>query len=46
MDKKGILNFSFAGLSVVCFLGFVNTLDDKTIENFKKLKSVVIDKKK
>lgn len=45
MDKKGILNLSFAALSVVGILGFVNTLDDKTIENLKKLKSV-FDKKK
>lgn len=45
MDKKGILNLSFAGLSVVGFLGFVKTLDDKTIENLKKLTSM-IDKKK
>ncbi|MFJ5717299.1 hypothetical protein [Neobacillus sp. NPDC093127] len=46
MDKKAILNFSFAGLGVVCFLGFVYTVDDKTIENLNKLKSVVFDKKK
>ncbi|MEL3958160.1 hypothetical protein NSQ96_12910 [Caldifermentibacillus hisashii] len=40
MDKKGVLNFCFAALSAVGILGFVNTLDDKTIENLKKLKSV------
>ncbi|WP_419954764.1 hypothetical protein ACN6MT_03125 [Neobacillus niacini] len=40
MDKKGILNLSFAALSAVGIIGFVTTLDDKTIENLKKLKNL------
>lgn len=45
MDKKVILNSSYAALGVFSLLLWVNTLDDtKLIENGKNLKNLYLTK--